>query len=258
MRDIFADIFTAVAVDPMEAARRGARPLLRARFYAHSQVVEARGAFAILLDGKPVRTPLGRSLSAPVRKLAEAIAAEWEAQREKIEPARMPLTRLANSVVDGVADAPGAVKAAIGKYLETDMLLYRAQTPGGLVARQAQFWDPVLGWARDNLDAQFVLIEGVRFERQPERALANAMRAIPDDAWLLGALHSFTTLTGSALIGLALLRGRLSIEQAWEAAYVDEDWQMEQWGRDESALEDRASRFSEMQAAATVLEALTS
>jgi chaperone required for assembly of F1-ATPase len=258
MRDIFADIYTGKAADPMESARRGARPRLRARFYGGSQVVEGREGFAILLDGKPVLTPLRRTLAAPARALAEAIAAEWEAQREVIEPAKMPLTRLANSIIDGVADAPETVKAEIGKYLATDMLFYRADGPEGLIARQAQHWNPLLDWARQGLGAHFVSVEGVRYVPQPASAMANAMKAIPEDSWRLGTLHAFTTLTGSALIALALLRGRLSIEQAWAAAHVDEDWQVEQWGRDEHALEHRVFRFIEMQAAVRVLNVLKS
>ncbi len=237
----------------MESARRGARPRLRARFYAHSQVVAGPEGFAVQLDGKPVRTPLRRPLAAPERELAEAIAAEWEAQREVIEPAQMPLTRLANSIIDGVADAPALVSAEIAKYLASDLLFYRAQGPELLRARQAQHWDPVLDWVHEAFGARFVLAEGVVHLPQPERAIANVTKAIPQDAWRLGALHCITTITGSALIALALLRERITIDAAWAAAQVDEDWQMEQWGRDELAFERREARYKDMQAAAKVL-----
>jgi chaperone required for assembly of F1-ATPase len=257
MRDIFADIFVDKAANPMEAARRSMRPQLRRRFYARSHVGEGQEGFAVLLDGKPVRTPARRAVAAPARALAEAIAAEWEAQREVIDPAQMPLTRLANSIIDGVADAPGPVSAAIAKYLASDLVCYRAQGPEALLARQAQHWNPVLDWAHEALGARFVLGEGVAHVLQPESAIANAAIAIPQDAWRLGALHSIATLTGSALIALALLRGRLSVDEAWAAAQVDEDWQMEQWGRDELALERRDFRSKEMQAAAKVLALLS-
>jgi chaperone required for assembly of F1-ATPase len=186
--------------------------------------------------------------------LAEALAAEWNAQVELIDPRDMPLTRLANSIIDGVIDAADAVAAEIEKYLASDLLLYRAQGPRGLVERQAQAWDPLLEWARERLGARFVLAEGITFVAQPASALAAARAAIPSDPWRLGALSAITTLTGSALIGLAVLAGRLAAEAAWAAAHVDEDWNMDFWGRDELALERRAAQFAEMKAAAMVLD----
>jgi len=256
MREIFADIF-AQAPDPIEAARRAMRRPLRRRFYQRAQVGEEPNGFSVLLDGKPVRTPARRPLNAPKRPLAEAIAAEWEAQQEVIDPGKMPHTRLANAIIDGVADAPAQISAEIVKYLATDLLFYRAAGPAELAARQAQHWDALIAWAREALGARFVLTEGVRHVQQPSEAVAAAAGAIPHDAWRLGALYSITTLTGSALIALALLRKRLSIEEAWTAAHVDEDWQMEQWGRDELAVQRRALRFTEMQAAASVLAHLS-
>jgi chaperone required for assembly of F1-ATPase len=120
--------------------------------------------------------------------------------------------------------------------------------------RQGHAWDPVLAWARETLGARFALAEGIAFVEQPAQALAAASSAIPQHPWRLGALHSITTLTGSALMAIALARGGLSVDAAWSAAHVDEDWNMQFWGRDELALERRAARFAEMQAAATVLE----
>ena len=257
MRDIFEDLYKRQPLDPMEAARRTMRSPLRRRFYACSQAVEGADGFAVQLDGKPVRTPARRALATPVRALAEAIAAEWEGQREVIDPAQMPLTRLANSIIDGVADAPAMVDAEIAKFLASDLVFYRAQGSAALLARQAQHWDPVLDWAHEVFGARFVLAEGVVHVPQPESAIANVTKAIPQDAWRLGALHAVTTLTGSALIALALRHGRLSAEDAWAAAHVDEDWQMEQWGRDELALERREFRYKEMQAAAKVLALLS-
>jgi chaperone required for assembly of F1-ATPase len=258
MRDIFEDIFSQPLADPIEAARRNMRPPLRRRFYAAVDVAEEPEGFRILLDGKPVRTPARRILAAPVHALAQALAAEWEAQSAHIDPAKMPLTRLANSIIDGVADQAEPVAAEIEKYLASDLLFYRAGEPRKLVERQARLWDPLLAWARADLGARFVLAEGVVHVAQPNQALAAARAAIPGDAWRLGALSSITTLTGSALIALALLRGAISIEDAWAAAHVDEDWNMEFWGRDELALARRGFRFAEMQAAATVLQLLGS
>ena len=254
MRDLFEEMFAKEPLDPAEAVRRAARPRLPARFYTDARVEEADGAFRVVLDGRPVRTPARRILAAPTRLLADAIAAEWQAQRDVIDPARMPLTRLVNTILDGVVDAPSAVAADVERYLACDLLFYRAGGPAGLVARQARAWDPVLAWARDELGARFVLTEGIAFVAQPPNSLAASGEAIPRDPWPLGAVHSVTTLTGSALIALALARGALSVDAAWAAAHVDEDWNMDFWGRDQLALERRASRFAEMQAAATVLQ----
>jgi chaperone required for assembly of F1-ATPase len=255
MRDIFTEIFENQPADPMGAARRAMRPPLRKRFYVSAGPGEPgeTGAVPVLLDGKPVRTPARSVLLAPTPALAERIADEWNAQEADVDPARMPLTRLANSVIDGVADSIGPVAAEVARYLASDLVCYRADTPAGLVARQAQAWDPVLSWAHASLGARFVQVQGVVYAEQPGEALAAARAAIPDEAWRLGAVSSITTLTGSALLALALSTGALDIDTAWAAAHVDEDWQMEQWGRDEIALARRAARYAEMQAAATVL-----
>jgi chaperone required for assembly of F1-ATPase len=242
--------------NPLKAARRGARPVLRKRFYNQAATVREDGNYAVRLDDKPVRTPAGRSLAAPTAALAQALAAEWNAQREVIDPARMPLTRLANAIIDGVADRPGPVADEVEKYLASDLVCYRAGSPRGLVERQAQHWDPILAFARDALGAHLLLGEGVVHVAQPEPALAAARAAIPRDPWRLGAVHTVTTLTGSALIAIALARGRLTADEAWRAAHVDEDWNMEQWGRDELALARRAHRFAELEAAAMLLENL--
>jgi chaperone required for assembly of F1-ATPase len=250
MRDIFEEIF---AKDPLDAARRSMRPALRRRFYDTATVESGVSGFVVLLDGKPVRTPARRALAAPESRLAEALAAEWNAQKEVIDPAAMPLTRLANSIIDGVLQTPLPVAEEIAQYLRSDLLFYRAEGPQGLVERQERQWDPVLAWARDVLGARFALATGVMFVEQPAEAVAAATAVIPTDAWRLGAVSSITTLIGSALLALAMLCGRLSVEEAWAAAHVDEDWNMEFWGRDERALERRASRFAEMLAASEVL-----
>jgi chaperone required for assembly of F1-ATPase len=250
MRDVFEEIFANQPLDPTEAARRGMRPQLRRRFYQRAAVADGG---AVVLDERPVRTPARGVLAAPSRALAEAIAAEWNAQGDVIDPARMPLTRLANAIIDGVSVSQGAVAEEVAAYLGSDLLFYRAARPPGLVERQAKLWDPLIAWARDALGARFVLAKGVMHVAQPDHALAAARAAIPQDPWRLGAVHSITTLTGSALLALALAHGCISVEQAWDAANVDQDWNMEQWGRDELALERRAYRFAEMQAAATVL-----
>jgi chaperone required for assembly of F1-ATPase len=239
--------------NPVEAARRGARPALGRRFYAKAGTAAVAEGYAVRLDDKPALTPARRALAAPVAALAAAIAAEWESQREVVDPGKMPLTRLANVIIDGVTERPRPVVEEIAKYLASDLLLYRAASPSALVARQRRHWDPVLTWAAEALDAHFEPTEGITHLAQSEEALKAAKAAIPDDPWRLGAVHSVTTLTGSALLALALAHGWLSADEVWDAANMDEDWNMEQWGRDEIALERRSFRFAELQAAATVL-----
>jgi chaperone required for assembly of F1-ATPase len=148
------------------------------------------------------------------------------------------------------------VRAEIEKYLGTDLLCYRAESPDALIARQTSAFDPVLAWAADKLGARFVLGQGVMHVAQPSEAIAAAAGCIPRDAWKLAAVSSVTTLTGSALLALALAHGEIEPGEAWAAAHVDEDWQMDQWGKDEIALQRRAFRFAEFNAAATVLSAL--
>lgn len=253
MRDLFDDR----PANPVEAARRSVRQPLRPRFYAKAGIAPVTEGHGVQLDGKPVRTPARRVLAAPNPVLAEAIAAEWDAQRDQIEPGKMPLTRLANSIIDGVADQQGPVAAEIAKYLESDLLFYRATSPAELIARQRQHWDPILGWAAQTLGAHFVCTAGVTYIAQPQAAVDAARDAIPENPWRLGAAHVATTLTGSALIALALAHGFLSADAAWAAANVDEDWNMQQWGRDELALERREYRFAELKAAGTVLSTLS-
>jgi chaperone required for assembly of F1-ATPase len=245
---------------PVEAARRVVPPALRRRFYKTVTIATGKpgqsdqGTHTVCLDGKPIRTPGRRVLAAPVEELARALADEWAAQGEFIEPGKMPLTRLANTVIDGVGAVRDAVAAEIRKYLASDLVFYRAESPAPLRARQGQQWDPLLSWARLALGADFRLATGVVHVDQPAAALEWANAALPHDPWRLGGLHAVTTLTGSALIALALMHGAITPEAAWQAAQVDEDWNMEQWGSDEIALKRRGFRFAEFQAAALVLQ----
>src|SRR5262249_39988119 len=158
----------------------------------------ARG-YRILLDGKPIRTPAKKDLVLPTRALAEAIAAEWETQTERIDPASMPLTRLANSAIDGVTSREAEVRADIVHYVGSDLLCSRAESPPELVRRQAAAWDPVLAWARDALGASFHVAQGIMHAAQPARAIAGIARTVDaHGAFSLAALHVMTTLMGSA------------------------------------------------------------
>jgi chaperone required for assembly of F1-ATPase len=231
-------------------------PPLAKRFYKAASVEEASPGpgYAILLDGRPVRTPKKLPLVVPTKKLAEAIAEEWQAQAEHIDPSTMPLSKLAITTIDGVADNAAAVGADIVKFAGSDLLSYRAEAPAELAVNQAHAWDPILRWAETDLGAHFHTGAGVMPVPQSQRALERIAAAVaPFDAFALAALHVMTTLTGSALLALAHAKGRLSAAEAWAAAHVDEDWQISQWGEDMEAAARRARRWAEMQAASRFL-----
>jgi chaperone required for assembly of F1-ATPase len=255
MRELFDEVAGHSPLDPEEAVRRASRAPRRKRFYKEAGIAEADGGFAVTLDGRSIRTPSGRHVVAPTRGIAEAIAAEWNAQGETIDPLTMPLTRFANSVAE-VGERVEAVADDVAKYLGTDLLFYRAGHPEALVAREAAHWDPVLSWAASGLGAHFILSEGIVHVAQPEQAIKAARGVFPADPWSMAALHVVTTLTGSALLALALREGVRDADQVWAAAHVDEDWNSEKWGADEEVAARRAARLVDFRAAVTILSAL--
>jgi len=240
------------AASPTELARRELRKSLPKRFYRKAEATQADGAFFVALDGKPALTPGRRRLAVQSLDLAQALAAEWQAQAQEVDPSQMPLTRLANSAIDGVALDPGAVRADIVKYARSDLLCYRAGEPATLVAAEQEAWIPVLDWAREALGARLFVSQGIAYVRQPPEALAALERAAAqiEAPFALTGAHAMTTLTGSALLALAVVRGRLSASEAWRAAHVDEDFQMLAWGVDAQAMARRDLRWREMEAAA--------
>jgi chaperone required for assembly of F1-ATPase len=240
---------------PMQAAQRAMRPPLPKRFYQSVSVGEEGGAFTVMLDGKTMRTPAKRLFALPVRALAEIAAREWDAQQNEIDPGTMPMTRLANLAIDRIAEMAGETAQEVKRYAASDLVLYRAEEPEGLVTEQAQHWDPVLRWANEALDANFVLASGVNFVTQPDAALQAVAKAIDGFAppFALAALASVTQLTGSALIALMLAHGKIAPVAAWNAAHVDEDWNARTWGEDKEAAAKRALRLAEFEAAARML-----
>jgi chaperone required for assembly of F1-ATPase len=233
--------------------------LLPKRFYT-SVTVTAAGhgqgdaGFCVLLDDNHAHTPKRRELLLPTLALANAVAAEWDAQRPHVDPSAMPLTRLVNTAIDGVQQRAADVRADIVKYADSDLLCYRAEAPEALVALQAAAWDPILAWAHTSLGMRLALSRGVIPVRQSRETLDAAASAVARlDAFRLAALHVMVTLTGSAVLGLAVLHGHLAAEAAWAAAHVDEDWQIAQWGEDAEAGERRQRRWADMRAAADVL-----
>jgi chaperone required for assembly of F1-ATPase len=224
------------------------------RFYEHVAIKDEGDRAAVLLDGKTVRTPGKAPFVLPNAALAEAIAEEWRGQGGRIDPSTMPLTRLANSVIDGVKGNEGAVIDDILKYAGSDLLCYRAEGPKGLVALQSKHWDPILAWAKQDFGAPMRLSEGVMHVEQPPNSLDALKERLQDfDPWSLAALHVMTGLSGSALLALAVALRRITPEEAWAAAHVDEDWQIGQWGEDEEAKVRRANRHRDFTAAARLL-----
>jgi chaperone required for assembly of F1-ATPase len=238
---------------PKVPGREAPQPLPK-RFYASVTVAPRGLGFAVLLDTRPARTPKKHEVVLPTSALAQAVAQEWNAQQAFIDPATMPLTRLVNTVLDGVEGRESEVRADIVKYAGSDLLCYRAEEPEKLVALQAAAWDPVLAWASSSLGIRLALSRGIVHVSQTREALDAAASAIARlDAFRLAPLHVMVTLTGSAILGLAVLRGHLSAEASWAAAHVDEDWQIARWGEDAEASARRARRWADMCTAADFL-----
>lgn len=225
-----------------------ARPVKR--FYARAEVAAEGDGFAVRLDGRPVRTPARRPLVLPTRALGEAIAAEWAAQGERIDPRAMPLTGLANAALDRALPDAAAFGRALAAYAGSDLLCYRAEGPEPLVGRQAEHWDPLLGWARRRFDADFAIVRGVIPRPQPSSTLERLARAVAtNDPFRLAGLAPLVTISGSLVIALALAEGAIGLEEAWTAATLDEAWQAEQWGDDPLAAAALAERRREFEAA---------
>ncbi len=211
-------------------------------FWTAATVAPAEGGYAVLLDGRPVRTPGKASLTLPSRALAEAVAEEWAAQRETVAPTTMPVTRLANSAIDKVTAQFDEVAQLLAAYGGSDLLCYRADHPAELVARQAAGWDPLLDWAADRFDAPLTTTAGIMHVDQPPDSLARlAAEVAALTPFELAAFHDLVAIPGSLVLGLAAVHEVAPPEELWALSRIDEEWQAEQWGSDEEA-EDAAAR----------------
>jgi chaperone required for assembly of F1-ATPase len=228
------------------------------RVYRTVGVVPRPCGYGIALDDRPLRTPAAHPLIVPSRALADAIAAEWQAQGDMIVPATLPMSQLANGVIDRIAPDAARIVDQLAAYAETDLLCHWAEGPDELVLRQRHHWQPVLDWSATDLDARLQPVAGIMAQRQPEAALA-ALRTVVAalDPFALGALNVLTTGTGSLLIGLAVVHGRLALDEAWQAAQVDEAYQAEKWGEDAEAVARRAAIKADLAAAVRFLELAT-
>ncbi len=230
---------------PLEDAARAMK-----RFYKQATVSAEADGVAVLLDGRPVRTPARAPLRVPTEELAEAITGEWNAQGEKIEPHLMPLTGLANAAIDRVAPDPAAFGRSLAQFGESDLLCYRAEGPHSLVERQCRAWDPLLGWARTRFGIELETTAGIMHRPQPSHSVEQLGRAVAArGAFQLAGLAPLVTIAGSLIIALALAEGAIGFEAAWDAAMLDEAWQAEQWGVDPLAAASIESRRREFEGA---------
>lgn len=224
------------------------------RFYKKAEAGADRG---ILLDGRPVRTPGRAPLVAPTEALAEAIADEWDQQGDVIDPRAMPLTGLANAAIDRIAPDAKVFADGLAVYGESDLLCYRAEGPESLAARQSEAWDPILAWAQQRYDVVFELAMGVIHMPQPPETVARLREAVAArDPFQLAGLSPLVTVSGSLIVALAVAEGALSLDAAWAAATIDEQWQAENWGEDAEAAAALTNRRRDFAAAARFLALL--
>ena len=211
----------------------------------------------VLLDGRAVRTPARALLALPTRALVEAVADEWRAVSEKIDPRAMPITGFANAAIDKVAPNPTAFAEGLARYGETDLLCYRAENPPELAARQAAVWDPLLDWARARYDIAFVVTAGIVHKAQPPDTLERLSAAIAARSpFELAALSTIVTAGGSLVVGLMLAEGAITSDAAFDATHLDELWQAELWGEEWMAADARALRRADFAAAARFMALL--
>lgn len=244
--------------DAIKRSQASARTPEIKRFYKTVSVGEAEGGFVVLLDGRAARTPAKAPLLAPTRALALLLAGEWAAQGDVLVAAAMPITRLANSALDGVARTLDATREEIVGYAGSDLLCYRASEPETLVAMQRAAYDPVLAWAEGEFGARFALGAGVLHVPQSRETLAAAHAAIfaYQSPFAVAALHTLTSLSGSAVLALAIAHRAIGAAEAWRIAHVDEDFQIGRWGEDDEAARRREARWREFEAADATLAAL--
>ncbi|MEL7213102.1 MAG: ATP12 family protein [Pseudomonadota bacterium] len=208
------------------------------RFWKETSVQPEGAGFSVRLDGRPIKTPAKTTLVVPSEAMAEAVAREWQAQDEMIDPMSMPVTRSVNAALDKTGPQHAEVADMIAEYGTTDLLCYRADSPAGLVKAQNTAWNPFLDWAETALGARLIPVSGVMFVAQDAGALkALQARVHQLNAFELTAFHDLVSLSGSLILGFAAIEGHTSPDDLWHISRVDEDWQIAQWGEDEEAME---------------------
>lgn len=224
------------------------------RFYRTATAAPEQDGHRVLLDGRPLRTPAKQVLAVPSTELAAAIAAEWAAQVETIEPATMPLTRLASTAFDRMPAARAAMIEEVAGYLDTDLLCYRAAAPIELIERQRDGWQPLLEWCEDSYGTRLVVTTSVLPVAQPEAAIQDLRAVIEDLAdWPLVGIHAATTTLGSVVLAFALLQGRIDAAAAWHLSLLEELFEQERWGRDQEAEQRQEALRRDVEATALFL-----
>lgn len=217
------------------------------RFFKEVSVEKEHEGWSIRLDAKPVRTPARLRLVVPTAELAQAIAAEWRALGEKIDPRAMPLTGLANAAIDHVAPQRQEFADGLANYAEADLACYRADGPRELVVLQEQEWDRLLAFAKRRYDVDFATTSALLHVAQPSATIERLRHAVAMlDPFRLAGLSPLVTIGGSLVAALAVMEEAVTPEAAWNAVSLDERWQLEQWGSDrdaEAAIENRARDF---------------
>jgi chaperone required for assembly of F1-ATPase len=213
-------------------------PSLKKRFWKEAVVVQTDDGFNVTLDGHAIRTPSKSALVIRYRNIAEQIAAEWMAQENEVDPTTMPATRMVNSVIDKVSINADAIIEMLAEYAGTDLLCYRSISPQGLIDEQARLWDPLLQWSADVLNAPMNVTSGVMFTAQNDASVdVFRKQLLALNHYQLAGVHDLISISGSAVISVALISNHISLDDAWLAATVDEAWQDQQWGADEEAQE---------------------
>ncbi|MEO0329340.1 MAG: ATP12 family protein [Pseudomonadota bacterium] len=261
MREILEDAEAAIdagKVGPGKSNRDRDKPVFPKRFYEKVGVSTYNNEYIVELDGKGIRTPGAQRLSLPTEVSAHLVRDEWDAIETEINPLKMPITRIANTAIDGVATQIQAVMEDIIRYAGTDLLCYRADTPEGLVAKQREYWDSALDWAGESMQAHFEIVTGIMHISQPKLAidaLGTKLKAY-NDPFRLACIHVLTTLSGSAILALAVAEKHMDAHSAWTAAHVDEDWNISQWGEDYEAAQRRQQRWGDFEAAYNFIQSL--
>lgn len=230
---------------------------LKKRFWESASVVPMDGGFSVNLDDRTLKTPAKAPFLVPTETLAQAVADEWDALEEKIDPTRLPFTKLCNASIDNMAAKAGAVVDALAEYGETDLLCYRADSPKGLVEMQSRAWDPLLDWVRDRHGLFFVQTTGILPVAQPEITISSFRDWLNEmDKFQLMSCHDLVMLSGSIVIARAVVEGHVSAENGWNTSIIDDLWQEEKWGQDDEATALRDLKAKDFQTAARMMRFL--
>ncbi len=218
---------------------------------------QAEEGYRVVLDGRPVKTPAKADMIVPSLGLAEALAAEWQAQGAEVDTRSLALTGLVWTAIDLVRPNRDGIIEEVAAYAAHDLVCYRAEAPEDLAARQHDLWQPLLDWIALTFHAPLAITSGIVSIAQPPEALAALRGAVAArDDFELTALNAASSAAGSLVIGLTLGAGQIDAEAAFAAAQLDETYQIERWGEDPEAARRGAVVKADLEAVARFLAAL--